>query len=305
VGGLRVAVGPEPYPAVLAETVSVQGARLVPPGDAEVLVWVRHDGVGFREFLATAPSVRWVQLPSAGIDWLFELDLHRPDITWACAKGAFGDSVAELAIGLLVAGFRDVHTFARASSWLPESGRPLGGSHVAILGGGGIAVSVLERLAGWRVETTVVSRRAVTLAGADRVVAMDELPKVLDAADAAVVALPLVPATRNLLGAEELRRLGPDGWLVNVGRGGLVDTAALVEALTAGRLGGAALDVVEPEPLPAGHALWSLPNVLLTPHVAATADMSVAPFAARLAENLRRWALGEPLLGLVDAGAGY
>jgi D-3-phosphoglycerate dehydrogenase len=134
---------------------------------------------------------------------------------------------------------------------------------------------------------------------------MDELPKVLSAADAVVLALPLTEATRGLIGAEQLAAMRPDAWLVNVGRGELVDTTALVEALSGGSIGGAALDVTDPEPLPEGHPLWALPNVILTPHVGATPPMSAGPFSHLLGENLRRWRAGEPLLGLVDADAGY
>ncbi len=300
-----MAVGGGAVPDAVAAAVAGAGGVLVEAAEATVLVWTRHDGEGFADFAAAAPQARWVQLPSAGIDWVFDLGLWREDITWTCAKGAFGPSVAELAVTLLVAGFRCVHTYLRATTWLPEAGRALAGSHVAVVGGGGIAVSVLERLAGWGVETTVVARRPDPLPGADRTVTMAELPKALAVADAAILAVPLVAETRNLIDAPALAAMGPDAWLVNVGRGGLVDTDALVAALSAGRLGGAALDVVDPEPLPDGHPLWTLPNVLLTPHVAATAEMSLAPFAARLSENLRRWSDDRPLLGIVDGRAGY
>ncbi len=108
-----------------------------------------------------------------------------------------------------------------------------------------------------------------------------------------------------MIGPDELAAMRPDGWLVNVARGAIVDTDALVGALRAKTIGGAALDVTDPEPLPDGHPLWTIPNVILTPHVGATSEMSRQPFAARLSENLRRWAVGAPLLGVVDRVAGY
>ena len=97
----------------------------------------------------------------------------------------------------------------------------------------------------------------------------------------------------------------PDAWLVNVGRGQLVDTSALLEALADRSIAGAALDVTDPEPLPEGHPLWTMPSVILTPHVGATAPMSAGPFSHLVGENMRRWRAGQPLLGLVDADAGY
>jgi phosphoglycerate dehydrogenase-like enzyme len=300
-----VSVGPPPVDREVRGAIARNGGVEVDPAEAQVMVWQGHSGEGFAPWLASAPSVEWVQLPSAGIDWLFDQGLYRPGIVWTCAKGAFGDSVAELALGLLIAGFRSLATFARAERWLPEQGRTLGGSHVAILGAGGIATALLERLKPFGVETSVVCRRPRPVPLADRVVTVDELAKVLSSADAVVLALPLTDATRRIIGRDELALMGPDTWLVNVGRGELVDTAALVAALSDGSIGGAALDVTEPEPLPEGHPLWSLPNAILTPHVGATADMSAGPFAALLGENLRRWRAGEPLLGMVDADARY
>ena len=127
----------------------------------------------------------------------------------------------------------------------------------------------------------------------------------LRASDYLVLAAPLTASTRGLVGARELDLLGPDGWLVNVGRGAVVDTDALVGALASGRLGGACLDVTEPEPLPDGHPLWSLPNALVTPHAANPWQDHFAALAVRVEENLRRFRDGLPLVGLIDLGRGY
>jgi phosphoglycerate dehydrogenase-like enzyme len=300
-----VNVGPLPVAPDVEAAVRHNGGAGVRLPEAEVMIWQGHTGQGFADWLAAAPLAKWVQLPSAGVDWLFAESLYRPGMTWTCAKGAFGDAVAELALGLLIAGFRSLGVYARADRWLPEQGRTLSGSHVAILGAGGIATALLERLKPFGVETSVVRRHHRPLALADRVVTVDELPKVLSAADAVVLALPLTPATRHLIAAEELAAMRADAWLVNVGRGQLVDTSALLDALSDGRIAGAALDVTDPEPLPEGHPLWTMPSVILTPHVGATAPMSEGPFSHLVGENMRRWRAGQPLLGLVDADAGY
>ena len=119
------------------------------------------------------------------------------------------------------------------------------------------------------------------------------------------LAAALTPRTRRLIGPAELAAMGPGCWLVNVARGELVDTAALVEALRTQRLGGACLDVTDPEPLPPGHPLWRLPGCLITPHTADTAAMTRPLLAARIAENVGRLAAGAELVGLVDPGLGY
>ena len=108
-----------------------------------------------------------------------------------------------------------------------------------------------------------------------------------------------------MIGRAELAAMEPDAWLVNVARGGVVDTEALVEALRAGQIGGAALDVTDPEPLPAGHPLWDLPNCLITPHTADTEEMTRPLLAGRIAENVRRLAAGQELVGLLDPSLGY
>ena len=115
----------------------------------------------------------------------------------------------------------------------------------------------------------------------------------------------LTDGTRGLIGRDELAALPDAAILVNVARGGLVDTAALVDALQAGRLGGAGLDVTDPEPLPTGHPLWNAPNCIVTPHVADTEAMTVPLFAERIRRNVRRFADDEELIGPIDADAGY
>ncbi len=119
------------------------------------------------------------------------------------------------------------------------------------------------------------------------------------------VALALTPATEHIIGARELAAMRPDSWLVNVARGRHVDTDALVAALADGVIAGAALDVTDPEPLPDGHPLWDQERCIITPHTANTLEMAARPFAARVRDNVARFAAGEPLVGLIDPAAGY
>lgn len=280
------------------------GGVVVGPADATGVVWTAHDDPdGLASLLAEHPAIDWVQLPWAGVEpYLHVIDRDR---TWTSATGVYADPVGEHAFALLLAGFRQLHRYAREQTWSAGVGRNLFGARVTILGGGGIGQVVVRLLAPFGCDVTVVRRSPVPMDGVRRVLGADETHRALEGADAVVLALPLLEGTRHVLGAEELALLAPGAWVVNVARGGHVDTDALVAALERGHLGGAALDVTDPEPLPDGHPLWSRPDVLITPHTANTAEMARPLLSARIRENVRRYAAGEPLEGLIDAEAGY
>jgi phosphoglycerate dehydrogenase-like enzyme len=137
------------------------------------------------------------------------------------------------------------------------------------------------------------------------VLAFEELYEALMGADVVFLALALTPQTRGLIGEIELELMEPHAWLVNVARGQHIITNELVTALREDAIGGAALDVTDPEPLPPGHPLWDLPNCIITPHTANTEDMAKPLLSARITENVRRFAADEPLIGLVDPDHGY
>jgi phosphoglycerate dehydrogenase-like enzyme len=139
----------------------------------------------------------------------------------------------------------------------------------------------------------------------DDVLEADDFPHALPGADLVVLALALTPETHGMFSAEEFGLMEDHAWIVNVARGGHIVTDDLVEALRSGVIGGAALDVTDPEPLPDGHPLWTMPNCIITPHVGNTPEMAKPLLAQRVSENVRRFARGEPLLGLVDVDAGY
>ena len=223
---------------------------------------------------------------------------HRP-------KGAYAEPVAEHALALLLAGLRYLPERARAGSWGQPAARTLFDQPVTVLGGGGITIALLRLLEPFRARVTVVRRRAEPVAGAVRTVTDSHLGEALAGARAVVLTLALTPQSRRMIGQKELEVMDQQAWLVNVARGALVDTAALVGALRSNQIGGAALDVTDPEPLPAGHPLWDLPNCLITPHTADTEQMTEPLLAARIAENVRRLAAGHELEGRVDPDLGY
>jgi phosphoglycerate dehydrogenase-like enzyme len=288
----------------LVVAVEAGGGLVVEPAEAEALVWAdaaRPDLLP--EVLAGTTGLRWVQLPFAGIEnFTHLLDTER---TWTCGKGVYAPPVAEHALAMALAGLRHLVGYGRARRWEAPVGRNLIGANVVILGGGEIARELLGLLHPFGVTSTVVRRRPTPVEGATRTVGADRLHEVLPDADVVVLALALTPETEGIIAAPELALMGTDAWIVNVARGRHIVTDDLVAALRAGSIGGAALDVTEPEPLPEPHPLWELPNVLITPHVGNTPEMGVPLLAARVTENVRRFAVGEPLLGLVDVEQGY
>jgi phosphoglycerate dehydrogenase-like enzyme len=309
-GRPRVAIAPSPAAPWVEAAVAAGGGVVVEPADAEALVWTAPRGAAeLRAVLADSPAVRWVQLPWAGVEefahqGVFDEPGHVEQ--WTCGKGVYAEPVAEHALALALAGLRALPDRVRATSWGQQAGLSLYDAKVTILGAGGITECLADLVRPMRTELTVVRRDpSVPFPGAARTLGLDRLVDALPGADAVFLALALTPETEGVIGAAELALMEPHAWLVNVARGRHVDTEALVDALAAGTIGGAGLDVTEPEPLPDGHPLWSLPNVIITPHTANTQEMAVPLLSARIADNVRRFGAGEALVGPVDASAGY
>jgi len=288
------------------KAVLVGGGELVEPAQAEALVWMMPwSDEGLAEALSAGPNIRWVQLPLAGVEGFAGSGRFEDGRSWTCAKGVYAVPVAELALTLGLAGFRSVGEAARASSWGRPSGRLLHGRDVCIVGGGGITEQLLRLLEPFETSNVVVRRSAEALPGARRTLTPEHLLDALGMADLVVLALALTPETEGLIGAAELAAMRPGSWLVNVARGRHIRTDDLVTALQEGQIGGAGLDVTDPEPLPDGHPLWSLPNCIITPHSGNTPAMAVAPLSARISENVARFIRAEELIGLIDPQLGY
>jgi phosphoglycerate dehydrogenase-like enzyme len=257
------------------------------------------------QLLADRPGIGWIQLPSAGIERYSEVIAAHRDRKWTSAKGAYAAPVAEHILALTLASLRHLPQLARTRTWGPEVGSSLYGSRVVIIGAGGIGVEAVRLFRAFNTDITVVRRRQEPVASADRTVTTGELKAVLADADVVVIAAALTEGTTGLIGKDELALMKSSSVLVNIARGKLVDTAALLAALREERLAGAALDVTDPEPLPDGHPLWDEPRCLITPHTADTEDMVRPLISARIRTNVERWAACEELKGLVDVEAGY
>jgi phosphoglycerate dehydrogenase-like enzyme len=292
-------VGPGNQPE-LARAVETAGGSVVSLGQADGVVWAGTKP----DSLPDLPrSVRWVQLPSAGVEpWMARISAT-PQVTFTSAAGAYAPQVAEHALALVLAGVRGIVASARQRTWDIPPHDTLAGQTVAIIGAGGIGRALIAQLAPHAVEVVAITRRGHDVPGAARTLPADRIDEIWGTADHFVIAAPATDATRHLVGAPELAKMCSHAWIVNVARGSLIDTDALVEALREKRIGGAALDVTDPEPLPDGHPLWEL--ALITPHIANPEHALTRRLAERVVENVTRLASGDPLIAQIDPERGY
>jgi phosphoglycerate dehydrogenase-like enzyme len=275
----------------------VDPTERVPDSVAEVRFYVPPYQVGSRvaEVLARMTSLEVVQTLTAGVD---NLRGAIPDGVLLCnGRGIHDTSTAELAVTLTLAGLRGVPGFVRDQdrhAWRPAWYPALADKRALVLGHGAVGQAIERRLEPFEVEVVRVARTA-----RDGVHAIAELPVLLPTVDVVVLAVPLTDETRGLVGADFLAAMRDGALLVNVARGAVVDTDAVVAALNGGRLH-YATDVTDPEPLPEDHPLWDAPNVLISPHVGG-ASSAMWPRAYRLVrDQLHRYAAGEELVNVMS-----
>jgi phosphoglycerate dehydrogenase-like enzyme len=272
-------------------------------------------GVCSTELLEAAPGLHWIQLLSVGAERCVAVPgLAGRGIVLTNLQRTSARPIAEHAIAMMLALARGLPYYGRAQqegTWQRGAddapvAREVGGHTLLVVGLGGIGTEVARRAHGLGMR--VIAIRNSRREGPDFVSEIG-LPTDLHAfagrADVVVSALPLTPETTGLFDEAFFRAMKPGGLFINVGRGRSVVTAALLGALDDGHLAGAGLDVTDPEPLPKGHALWAQPNVIITPHVSADSDTQDERYWILVAENLRRYAAGDPLLNVVDIARGY
>ena len=286
----------------LVAAVELGGGTVCSSQEASALIWAAPEKPELiQSYLSDNHD--WVQLPFAGIEpFIDSLDRKR---LWTCGKGVYSPAVAEHALAMVLAMKRNLTAYARSKQWGEGVGSNLFGTKVTILGGGGIAEDIIPLLEPFKCEITVIRKRPIPLAGADRTIQLKELRTVLPATDVLLVALALTNETENLIGANELKLLSESAVIVNVARGKHIVTEDLVEALRNNEIAGAALDVTYPEPLPVDHPLWNLPNCLITPHTANTPEMGIKLLSSRVTENVSRYRQGLDLIGCIDIDLGY
>lgn len=267
---------------------------------ADVLVTERPRDPAHRSRVSRIPGLRNVHLLSIGYEWVLE---HLPPgTTLSNSRGAVEDATAEHGLVLILAALRDLPVAAeqqRRHDWSPLWTTSLHGSVAMVLGYGGVGKEVAARLKPFRPAAVipVASRKRTTQTGV-HVQGTEELPGLLPRADVVIVTLPHQESTERLVDAAFLAAMGDGALLVNIGRGAVVDTDALVAELQTGRLR-AALDVTDPEPLPAEHPLWDAPGCLLTPHMAGNTNEFLRLATELTVEQVRRLASGREPLHLV------
>jgi len=267
-----------------------------------------------REIIMDAPNLRWFQQFGAGADWLLEYPeaVERPFVL-TNASGIHGIPISEHIFALLLTFARRLHEVFYAQQrhvWHVPPGETLfelEGKTMLLMGVGAIGerTAQLAQAFGMRV---VGVRRDPTeddVPGVDAMVGPESLDAFLPEADVVVLTVPLTKETEHMIDADALRRMKSTAFLINIGRGGTVDEASLIEALRTGEIAGAGLDVFETEPLPEDSPLWEMDNVLITPHYSGSTPHYVARFMDIFLDNLRRYQCGEPLRNVVDKEVGY
>ena len=277
------------------------GGEQLPEDADEVEVVVLPFGVPSSRMpvLAKLPRLRLIQLMSAGAENVIPFVPH--GVTLCNARGAHDPAVAEWITAVILAQIRQLPRFMaaqQAGTWDPVRSESLAGQTVLIVGYGSIGEAVERLLAPFDVTTERIARHS-----RPGVLSMDGLPDALPRADIVILLVPVTSATTGLVDAHFLAQLHDGALLVNAARGSIVDTDALLAELVSGRLR-AALDVTDPEPLPAGHPLWSAPGLLLTPHVAGAMTTAMSRVMVLVKDQLARYAAGEPLRHVVG-GQGY
>lgn len=284
--------------------------RMLPEAEV-VLGW----GVRRSNF-ASARRLRWIQLTAAGVGGVLFPELVASPVIVTNAKGLHAVSMAEHTLGIMLMLARKLHLardaqarsqWSQDEQWVgePPIGQLQGGTLGLVgLGAVGGAIASRARALGMRVRA-VRKRPAADPAPADEQWGSERLHELMGQSDWLVLAAPLTPETRGMIGRAELALMPRHAVLVNIGRGPVVDEPALIEALAAGRIAGAALDVFQEEPLPASSPLWTMPQVIVTPHVSGLGPRFWERTCELFARNLRRWVAGKPLENVVDKRAGY
>jgi phosphoglycerate dehydrogenase-like enzyme len=288
-----------------AKAVVGAGAQVVPlSSQVGALIWTDYSQPqALKELLEANRQIEWVQLPFAGVDAFVDVLQH--PVVFTSAKGSYRQPVAEHALALCLALGRKLPERVLAKTWGKKFAVSLYDSHIVIVGGGGITEELVSLLAPFNTRVSVVRKHPKEIERASETVGFDRLDEFLALADFVVLAAALTDETLYLFNERRFSLMKPSAYLVNIARGKMVDSAALLQALESGVIAGAAVDVTDPEPLPDGHALWNAPNLIITPHTADTNAQVVRLFSQRIDENVKAWLQGKDWVGLVDKQLGY
>ena len=263
-----------------------------------------------KSYLDAAPDLKWMQNGSAGVDWMPLAALRERGIILTNAAGSHAIPVADTALALLMAIARGMNwTFRNQIAHLwqsPPEVYEFDGKTAGVIAVGAIGIQIAQRLKGLGLRVIGVDVNTDIRSDlVDEIRDVSELPWLLSTADVVICAAPLTPVTHHLMNAETFAHMRDDTIFINISRGGLVDSSALVDLLDSGRLFGAGVDVVEEEPLDRNHPLWSRSDIVITPHVGGVSPYRGRRLAALFIENLGHYRAGEPLRNTVNLDAGY
>lgn len=276
---------------------------------AEVLYQWHSFSPALRENWPAAKSLRWVHVSAAGVSELMFDELVRSDIAYTNSRGVLSRAIAEFALGFVLDMAKDAHgsfRFQQQQRWQHRVTARIQGQRVLVVGTGSIGreIARLFRAVGMEVSGAGRTGRQGD-EDFGRIHSSQDLAGVVHGYDYVVLAAPLTPQTREIVNADVLAAMKPSARLINVGRGELVHTGALADALLSGSIAGAALDVVHPEPLPQGHGLWGMENVIITPHMSGDTHDYLDGLSELFVDNLRRYCSGEPLQNVVEKSLGF
>ncbi|MFM6967043.1 MAG: NAD(P)-dependent oxidoreductase [Rhodoluna sp.] len=301
---LKVAIEPASRPEFEAAVAAAGGQVVELDSSVRAMIWTDYSKPAeLDQVIRANPQLEWVQLPFAGVD-AFTKTLQAP-VQFTSAKGSYKEPVAEHALTLALALARKIPERVRASTWGEKFAVSLYDSEILIVGGGGITEELLKLLAPFKTTVRVLRKHVQPMHGATSVEELSALDERLATADFVVLAAALTDETRGLFDADRFSKMQSTAYLVNIARGPIVDTPALVSALNDGLIAGAGVDVTDPEPLPDGHPLWAAKNVIITPHTADTPVQVIRLFSERIDANVKAFITGQPLIGLVDPSLGY
>ena len=293
-------------------SVSLEGLADSDLSDVEVLLRGPLPQGVFDRLLRSCPSLMWVHSATAGVERVLTPAALERGLAITNARGVFSDPIAEYVLMMILAVSRrlpQLLELLRERTWQPLEGREMTDLTIGVVGLGSIGRRVAELAVKFGCRVVAIRRNtgesAEAVAGIAEVLTPDQLPELMAQSDFVVLALPLTPDTADLFDAQMFSHAKPGSWLINIARGALVDERALVRAVRDGRLAGAVLDALREEPLPADSELYSTPNVIVTPHTSWSSGRVLDRSIELFCDNLGRFARGEPLLNLVDPGAGY
>jgi phosphoglycerate dehydrogenase-like enzyme len=283
-------------------------SELAAAADAECAIGT-NNGSRVKKLLDAAPKLRWYHSVGAGVEDLIGVrEFRERGIALTNNSGSYDIQIAEHALAFILAAAKRLHVYRDQQTrrnWKDHRQDELRGSTLVVYGIGSIGAEIARLGAALGMRVIGVRRRVEAVEGVERIVPPELLEDVAGEADYLAIAAPLTRATRGAISKDVMARMKKTAWIVNIARGAIVDEDAMVDALRAGRLGGAGLDAFTTEPLPADHPLWTLENVMISPHSSNSSPHVRERTLALFTENLRRFKSGEDLLNRVDFEAGY